>query len=110
MGLAGRDIAFGCARGASEKFLGSDNTLWRPPFKLQIDSMTASSTHQLLVLHLFNELPPAERNGFEHLLISDADLQQDYADFSDLLPVLEGAELAPDSTRLQALLDYAASV
>ncbi|MDP2189322.1 MAG: hypothetical protein Q8J69_11635 [Sphingobacteriaceae bacterium] len=72
--------------------------------------MTPKSTHDLLLLHLFNELPPVDRNQFEHLLISDADLQQEYADYADMLGICNTPMLEPCSTRLQQLLDYAASV
>lgn len=72
--------------------------------------MAQSSTHNLLFLHLFNELPPVDRNHFEHLLISDADLQQDYSEYAEIIGVLKAPLLEPSKMRLQQLLDYAASV
>lgn len=71
--------------------------------------MTQSSTQHTLLLHLFNELCPAEANAFEHLLISDAVLQQDYRETADLVAALT-AEISPepDPVRLKQLLDYAA--
>lgn len=72
--------------------------------------MTQSSTHDLLFLHLFNELPLVGRNQFEHLLISDANLQQEYAEYAEILDALHTPMLEPCATRLQQLLDYAASV
>lgn len=72
--------------------------------------MAQSSTYNLLFLHLFNELPPVDRNQFEHLLISDADLQQDYSDYAEIIGALKVPLLEPSKMRLQQLLDYAASV
>jgi hypothetical protein len=72
--------------------------------------MAQSSTHELLFLHLFNELPPVGRNQFEHLLISDADLQQEYSEYAEIIGAIQVPLLEPCATRLQQLLDYAASV
>ena len=72
--------------------------------------MAQSSTHNLLFLHLFNELPPVDRNHFEHLLISDADLQQDYSEYAEIIGALNAPLLDQSKMRLQQLLDYAASV
>lgn len=71
--------------------------------------MAQSSTQNTLLLHLFNELHPVEANAFEHLLISDVALQQEYLETADLVASLT-AEIAPepDPVRLQQLLDYAA--
>lgn len=72
--------------------------------------MTQTSTHELLFLHLFNELPPVGRNQFEHLLISDADLQQEYTEYAEIINAFQVPLLEPDASRLKQLLDYAASV
>jgi hypothetical protein len=72
--------------------------------------MTPKSTQDLLFLHLFNELPPVGRNQFEHLLISDASLQQEYAEYAAIVGALQMPMLEPSKSRLQQLLDYAASV
>jgi hypothetical protein len=72
--------------------------------------MAQSSTHNLLFLHLFNELPLVDRNHFEHLLISDADLQQNYSEYAEIIGALNAPLLEPSKMRLQQLLDYAASV
>jgi hypothetical protein len=72
--------------------------------------MAQSSTNNLLFLHLFNELPPVDRNQFEHLLISDADLQQEYTEYAEIIGALHTPLLEPSKMRLQQLLDYAASV
>ena len=75
---------------------------------MQISSMAQSSTHHTLLLHLFNELRPAEANAFEHLLISDVELQQDYLETADLVAALTAEILPePDPVRLKQLLDYA---
>lgn len=71
--------------------------------------MAQSSTQHTLLLHLFNELRPAEANAFEHLLISDVALQQDYHETADLVAALTAEILSePDPVRLKQLLDYAA--
>lgn len=70
--------------------------------------MAKSSTQHTLLLHLFNELRPAEANAFEHLLISDAELQQEYLETADVVAALTAEILPePDPVRLQQLLDYA---
>lgn len=70
--------------------------------------MAKSSTQHTLLLHLFNELRPAEANAFEHLLISDAELQQEYLETADVVAALTAEILPePDPMRLQQLLDYA---
>jgi hypothetical protein len=70
--------------------------------------MAQSSTQHTLLLHLFNELRPAEANAFEHLLISDAELQQEYLETADVVAALTAEILPePDPVRLQQLLDYA---
>ena len=70
--------------------------------------MAQSSTQHTLLLHLFNELRPAEANAFEHLLISDVELQQDYLETADLVAALTAEILPePDPVRMQQLLDYA---
>ncbi len=70
--------------------------------------MAKSSTQHTLLLHLFNELCPAEANAFEHLLISDAELQQEYLETADVVAALTAEILPePDPVRLQQLLDYA---
>jgi hypothetical protein len=50
------------------------------------------------------------RNQFEHLLISDANLQQEYAEYAEIVGALQMPMLEPSKSRLQQLLDYAASV
>ncbi len=71
--------------------------------------MAQSSTQYTLLLHVFNELCPAEANAFEHLLISDVELQQDYLETADLVAALTADILPePDPVRLKQLLDYAA--
>lgn len=70
--------------------------------------MAQSSTQHTLLLHLFNELHPVEANAFEHLLISDAEMQQDYLETADLVAsLLAEVSPEPDPLRLQQLLDYA---
>lgn len=76
-------------------------------FHLQMNAMTQTSTHDLLLLHLSGELSPAESSAFEHLLLGDAELQQDYSDFAAMLQVLEKQELYnPQAATMQLLLDY----
>jgi|GEM_PF-1348224 len=72
--------------------------------------MAKSSTHETLLLHLFNELPPVERNLYEHLLISDVELQQEYSDYTEIVAQLQIPLLEPSNMRVQQLLDYASSV
>ncbi len=77
-------------------------------FVTQIYAMTPASTHDLLLLHLTNELAPAERNAFEHVLISDQELQQDYRDFAAILQTLDQPlQFSPKESTIRLLLDYA---
>ena len=71
--------------------------------------MTKSSTHDLLLAYLFDELRPSERNCLEHYLISSAELQQDLRDFRQTLAHLEMPLLEPRESTVKLLLDYAAS-
>jgi len=70
--------------------------------------MTESLTSLQLLLHITNELPPAERNSFEHLLVSDGDLQHEYQQTEQLLALLQCDELLqPSDSTMKLLLDYA---
>jgi hypothetical protein len=70
--------------------------------------MAQNSTQHTLLLHLFNELRPAEANAFEHLLISDPEMQQEYRETADLVAAFTAEVLPePDPVRLKQLLDYA---
>ncbi len=69
--------------------------------------MTQTSTHDQLLLHITNELAPAERNAFEHVLISDPGLQQDYRDFAAILDTLKASvSFEPGTSTMKLLLDY----
>jgi len=70
--------------------------------------MTPAATHDLLLLHLTNELSPAERNAFEHTLISDSELQQDYRDFAAILQTISiPLQFSPSDSTMRLLMDYA---
>jgi hypothetical protein len=69
--------------------------------------MTKTSTHHLLLLYLFNELSPADRNCFEHLLLSDADLQRDYHEMLEIKAALHSPLLTPSERLVRQLMDYA---
>lgn len=70
--------------------------------------MTESLTSLQLLLHITNELPPAERNSFEHLLISDEGLQHEYQQTEQLIGLLQNDEqLEPTDSTMRLLLDYA---
>ncbi|MFM7589522.1 MAG: hypothetical protein ACKO55_10465 [Bacteroidota bacterium] len=47
-----------------------------------------------LILHVFNELPPASSAAFEHQLISDPELQEEHRVINNLLHWLR-ADLQP---------------
>ena len=47
-----------------------------------------------LILHVFNELPPAASAAFEHQLISDPELQEEHRVMNNLLHWLR-ADLQP---------------
>lgn len=69
--------------------------------------MTKASTHHFLLLYLFDELSPADRNCFEHLLLSDADLQLDYHEMLKITAALHTSLLTPNERIVRQLMDYA---
>lgn len=70
--------------------------------------MAESTTSLQLLLHITNELPPLARNAFEHMLISDQKLQDEYAQTEQLFALLQAETLLqPSNSTMKLLLDYA---
>lgn len=66
--------------------------------------MRKTSTPQLLIAYLLDELNEAEKNQFEHLAIGNRPLMQEWANHQALL---EAIDPTPDPDIVNRLIEYA---
>jgi hypothetical protein len=60
-----------------------------------------------ILLHYYGELNASESEVFEHVLISDADLQSAYVECKEMIRNLSFEEYLPSQDILDNILEYA---
>lgn len=58
--------------------------------------MNRTSTQSQILLYLYNELDPGEKQRFEYRLISDADLQSEFKSYADILRAMNEIIIEPE--------------